>query len=503
MDPNPTPPAISLPRRPARAGYLSSALSGVLLTLSMPGFDVPLLGWVALVPLLVGLFGAPPRQVFALALPFGLVFSLGVHNWYPDIFGPALGGFLIAAVGAFYASVLQMGLWLGARLPGGVRLLALPVTWSAIEFLKYVAPVVEDWWFVQLAASQWRFAPALQVLGLTGFPGLSFLVMLVNAALAAVVIRVLRSGPAAERAPTLRASVLSLGAAALVVACGALNLPEPENTFPVAVLTDMANQDPRVRALGEFAGTRVDVPAVAQAIFDTDAALTRQVAARKPAFVVWPENEFSAIDNAALIGQLGALAREVHAYIVADTVWQATTGQHDTALLMAPSGQEAGRRAKINVTAGERAAGFVPGPRVFPVSQTPYGPVAVAVCWDVHRLWIIRELADAGAAMILLPMDNDFNGNPRFPPFHAADAVFRAAENRVAFALGTVNGLSMVIDPYGRITAEGQVNQRGVIVGETFTTPERTPYTRYGDWFGWLLVGGLIRLLVHAWWGKK
>jgi apolipoprotein N-acyltransferase len=64
-------------------GLTLSALSGILLTLSMPGFDVPLLGWVALTPLLVILFSAPPNRGFALTLPFGIIFSIGVHNWYP------------------------------------------------------------------------------------------------------------------------------------------------------------------------------------------------------------------------------------------------------------------------------------------------------------------------------------------------------------------------------------------------------------------------------------
>jgi apolipoprotein N-acyltransferase len=475
-----------------------SALSGILLTLSMPGFDVPLLGWVALTPLLVILFSAPPKRVFALTLPFGIIFSIGVHNWYPHIFPPALGYFLILAVGFFYAGILQLGISLSDRFSGALKVLVLPVVWSAIEFIKYIAPVVKDWWFVLLSSSQWRFPPALQILGVTGFPGLSFLMILVNVSVAFLIIRVLRLGGPVGQTPPLRASVIALACVALILSASALSMPQPGNGFKVAVLTDMVNQDPLVLAQGEFAGTRVDDPAVSQAIYNTDARLTRQAAPEQPAFVVWPENEFTDTDNATMIGQLGALAQEVSAYIAVDTLWRAPSGLHDTALLVAPDGSEVERRAKINITDGEAEAGIAAGPREFSVAATPHGKVGIAVCWDVHRLWIIRELARAGAEIILLPMDNDFNSTPRFPPFHAADAVFRAAENRLAFGLGTVNGLSLVIDPYGRITAEGQVNQRGVVVGETFTAPGRTFYTRFGDVFGWVLVGALIVLAVRA-----
>jgi apolipoprotein N-acyltransferase len=474
-------------------GLTLSALSGLMLTASMPGFDLPFIGWVALVPLLVVLITAQQKQVYPLTLPFGIIFSIGVHNWYPNIFPPALGYFLIIAVGTYYAGVLQLGVWLYSRLPAALKLLALPVAWSAIEFVKYITPVLENWWFVLLADSQWRFPPALQILSFTGFPGLSFIVMLVNLALAVLIVRRFKLKSAA---PSTRASLVALCFVALLIAAGALSLPQPKNTFKVAVLTDMVNQDPLVLAQGELAGTLVQSGTVSQAIFDTDQKLTRQAAAEKPAFIVWPENEFASLDDVQFIAQLGALSGETNAYITVDTTWKSSTGLHDTALLVGPSGNEIGRRAKINITSGESDAGFTPGPLNFPVFDTPYAKVGISVCWDVHRLWIIRELARSGAQIILLPMDNDFNGIPTFPPFHAADAVFRAAENHLAFGLGTVNGLSMVIDPYGRITAEGKVNQRAVTVGETFVVQAETIYTRFGDWFGWTLLAGLLALIV-------
>jgi len=479
------------PKIPFWLAFTLSALSGVLLTASMPGFDIPFIGWVALVPLLVVLLTAEAKHVYLLALPFGIVFSIGVHNWYPNIFPPALGYFLILAVGTYYAGVLQLGIWLYSRLPAPLKLLGLPVSWAAIEFVKYIAPVVEDWWFVLLADSQWRFPPALQILSITGVFGLSFLVMLVSVSLASLVIQMIKRDGKSNAL-----SLVALLFAMLIVGSGAMSIRLPQSVFKIAVLTDMVNQDPLVLAQGEFAGTRVTSPEVSQAIFDTDAKLTHDIAAQNPAFVVFPENEFSDADNPQFIGQLSQLAQETNAYIAADTLWNAPTGLHDTALLMAPDGSEAARRAKINITAGEADAGIVAGPHEFSSTATPYGNAGVAVCWDVHRLWIIRELARADAKIILLPMDNDFNGIATFPPFHAADAVFRAVENRVTFGLGTINGLSMVIDPYGRITAEGKINERGATVGETFTVEGKTIYTRLGDWFGWTLVAALIGLIV-------
>ena len=473
-----------------------SAVSGLLLTATMPGFDVPFLGWIALIPLLMVLTTSPVKKHYVLSLPFGLLFSIGVHNWYPNIFPPALGYFLIVAVGTFYAGVLQLGAWLQSRLPNAWKLLAFPVAWSAIEFVKFIAPVVEDWWFVLLAKSMWRFPAALQILSVTGFPGLSFLVMLANIAIALLVLQV---GKYASLQVSKQASLGALVVVAATLLWGAFSIsPAPTSTFTIAALTDMVNQDPDILAASEFSadefGTAENTPEISQKIFDLDAELTRSTSAQKPDFIVWSENEFADADDAQFMDQLKELSAETGSYIVADVVWHAPTGMHDTALMVSPAGVESGRRAKINTTDGEENVGFVPGPLEYPVFETPYGKVGLGVCWDRRRLFITRELARSGADIVFMTVDDDFGANSNFPPFHASDGVFRAAENRVAMGLGTTNGMSLVIDPYGRITAEGEINQRGVIIGETFTVAGQTLYTRFGDWFGWLMVIALVGL---------
>jgi len=166
-----------------------------------------------------------------------------------------------------------------------------------------------------------------------------------------------------------------------------------------------------------------------------------------------------------------------------------------TALLMGADGAGAGRWAKTHLFPSETDYGFSPGESPAPVVETPYGKVGGGVCYDYHYLDVVRALAQNGAQIVLMPTDDNFNGTPWFPPFHASDAVFRAAEHRLAFATGTINGLSVVVDPYGRITAEGDVNKRGVVSGEVFSKPNRTLYTRFGGWFGWLMVVVLLGLI--------
>ena len=477
-------------------GLGASIVSGVLVSMSMPNFDIGIFAWVSLVPLILAIMLLPEKSSFLLAMPFGLIWSISAHYWYLSMFSTGAAYGLIFGVASWYAGLIAMGAKLHQKLPEKLKILAFPTLWAALEFVKFIAPMVENWWFVLFAKSQWRFPPALQILSLTGFPGLSFLLVLANVALATLLLKAFRNRSMD------RPSAVSLVIVAAFVIWGTLSVSSPpDKTFPIVATVDMSNQDKGILELGKIStasmseGPYAYTPEMSQAIFDVNAALTRSTTHTKPAFVVWPENEFASANDPVFVNQLGELSKEINSYIVADMVWRAPTGMHDTALMVGPEGEEIGRRAKIAVTDGEKNFGFVPGPNKFPVFDTPYGKVGLGVCWDRHRLWITRELARSGAQIVLMPVDDDFNHDRRFPAYHASDAVFRAVENRVAFGLGTTSGISMVIDPYGRIMAESGVNKRTVISGNVFTTPERTVYTRFGDWFGWLMVVGLILLI--------
>ncbi|OQY36424.1 MAG: hypothetical protein B6243_03240 [Anaerolineaceae bacterium 4572_5.2] len=295
---------------------------------------------------------------------------------------------------------------------------------------------------------------------------------------------------------TRRSSFVALALIALIIVWGWLTIPKSSaaETFTIAAITDMSNQDSDIFAKGGdlfragIEGPYADTPEMSQAIFDLNAGLTRQAAESQPAFVVWPENEFADADDPQFMEQVGDLAVETGAYIMADTVWRSSAGMHDAALLMGTDGEEAGRWAKTHLFFSEGDYGFVSGEPIYSIADTPYGKVGGGVCYDYHYLDVVRTLAQNGAQIILMPTDDDFSATPWFPPFHASDAIFRAAEHRLAFAAGTTNGKSVVVDPYGRIVAEGEINERGVISGEVFTSPKRTLYTRFGDWFGWLMV---------------
>jgi apolipoprotein N-acyltransferase len=462
-----------------------SVLSGVLMALSMPNFNLWPLAWIALVPLLTAFFLRPPGPTFLYVLPCTLLWWLAAHVWYPDVLGPVLGLFLVGVGGLFYAALIELGLLLWRKGPDYLKLLALPVTWTSLEWLRSVAPVTRDWWFILLAQSQWNFPPALQVLSITGWPGLSFTIMLANAGLALLLVHLIR------RRSLSGSAAIAAAASALVVLLGAASLPNPpEETIPVVATTDWLSP-PNGRWASREERSKV--------AFEVNAGLTHQAmrGAGHPAFVIWPENFSNRLTQQSHIERLKALAAELDVHLVAHMLWPVEEGAekvHNGVMLFGPEGKEVGRQRKIHQAPWEWT---IPGPAEYPVFPTTHGTVGLGVCLDYHYTDVVRNLARKGARLVFMPTNDDYNDSRWFPGAHASDAPLRAVENRVAIATSTTSGISTICDPYGRVIAQGEVNTRGVIVGDVFTVDRPTLYTRFGHWFGVLTMialGGNIIL---------
>lgn len=466
-----------------------SVLSGVLMGLSMPNFNLWPLAWIGLVPLLTALYLRPPDPTFFYVLPCALLWWLAGHIWYPDVLGTGLGWFLVAVSGIFYAALIWLGLLVCRKGPDTMRLLALPVTWTSLEWLRSVAPVTEDWWFVLLAQSQWNFPPALQIVSITGWPGLSFTIMLANAGLALLLAHLIR------RRRLSRSGAIAVAASALVVVLGAACLPDPpEETISVVATTEwIPPADRRWASRDEKCAAR----------FDVNAELTRQAmdGGVRPAFVVWPENFASYLTHQTHIERLQTFAADRNVYLVAQVLLPVDEGAeefHNGVMLFGPDGKEVGRRIKIHQAPWEST---IPGPAEYPVFHTTHTAVGLGVCLDYHYTDVVRNLARNGARIVFMPTWDDYNHSWWFPGVHASDVPFRAVENHVAIATSTTSGISTICDPYGRVIAQGEVNRRGVIAGDVFTVDGPTLYTRFGDWFAVLATiafGGSIILRLGA-----
>ena len=144
------------------------------------------------------------------------------------------------------------------------------------------------------------------------------------------------------------------------------------------------------------------------------------------------------------------------------------------------------------------------GARVFPLRMRDGRevPVLPLICLDDVDLGLARDGARLGARLILT-MSNDswFTDHPAGANLHLAVAAFRSIETRLPQMRVTANGISAVIDASGAVTQETAMGERALLVGEVVVRePPWTLLVAWGDWLGRACLGflALLALLTIA-----
>src|SRR5262249_33277732 len=122
----------------------------------------------------------------------------------------------------------------------------------------------------------------------------------------------------------------------------------------------------------------------------------------------------------------GGLAKQHDLYIVAGLVERAGHLIYNTAVLLGPDGQVAGKYRKVALPRSEISAGNAPGSDD-PVFATRFGQVGLMVCYDGFFPEVARQLTNAGAEVIAWPV---WGCNPLL-------ARARACENHVYLVSST------------------------------------------------------------------
>ncbi|SOC05991.1 apolipoprotein N-acyltransferase [Ureibacillus xyleni] len=469
--------------------YLFAACSGILMFLSMPSYNFGIFAWFGLVPLLLALKDKSSLQQYILINVTCIIWSFGTHIWYPAIFS-GWGYLIMIGAGCFYGAFIKMGYDMQVRINRWYAIFAIPITFSVFEWLKTILPFTKTWWIEIISKSQWMIPETLQILSLTGFIGLSFLILLSNV----VIAEIIKNQFSSKNMKIFTYSLFVLPVANFIFGTVIMNENDKqlkEQPITIGATVDLVNQDEEVLSLGSGQtagdGYLADTYEMKEKIFEINEELSKQIMNEKRAdFIVWGENEFMNLNDTQLTNDFRSLAKSLHTTIIADTVWETEDTMYDTAYMVDGTGEEIGRTPKIFTLWGEESYGFSPGPRDYDVYETAHGKVALAICWDRHDQSILRNYAKNGAQLATIPADDDFYGDKRFPYYAASDAVFRAVENHLAIGSGSTSGVAQVITPYGEMTAMSGVNQRQYIVGDTFTLDKQTFYTRFGDVFAYL-----------------
>ena len=501
-----------------------AVFSGVLHVLALPPYSYGWLGFVALVPFLAILrFESRFFQRIFLGLVFGLVTVIGTSHWMPKSI--AIGNQLAPPVAAALAGLVTLWFTLAfvafppllqwvekGRLAGPW---AAPIVWVALEALRGVGmPAVE--WLVY-AHTQTSHLSVLQWVDVAGAPGLSFVLVLMNALLVEVL------WPRAGRTrwqPLLGFSALWV---ALLLIGGwrlqvqeRLRLDREDEWRSVAVAQLAIPQSERWTP--QAAWPRVD-----QILSVSEEAFVQGVE-----WVVWPETAMEVhMDKASeLAHRMQALmtARPESELILGaprESIEQGESQFFNSAVVLNQKGRVGGVYDKIMLYPITEAAPdglrWIPGfDQVFDeqMQWAPYTPgandqsllkaanvpVGVLICSEGLGASMARRRVDQGAE-VLVHMANDAVIPGAMPASqHFAIVRLRAIELRRPLLRASNWGESAIVSASGRILARQQSTQAGFAAAEILPRRDRTPYAAGGWLLPWLC-GGLT--LTGGFWPQQ
>lgn len=484
-----------------------SALTGLGLFLSFPPPALWPLAFVALVPLFLALDRAGPGSAFWLGTLAGMVFYPLNLSWATHAMA-AYGGlswglslFLLLLLSLYLALYLGVfsASWVWLRPASGVgRVLLAGSLWVTLEFARTYLLTGFPWAFLTYTQSQ--ALPLIQIASVTGMYGVSFLVVLVNAAIAFA----LRHRGRAVLAPALVVSLALL--VSLAYGSRALSLPEPSGSLRVAVLQGNIDQ-----------GVKWD-PAFRRATLDTYERLTREGARRGVDLIVWPEAAvpFLLRHEPEALARVSRLASEAKRFLLVGSPDLEEGRFYNSAFLISRDGALLQRYYKIHLVpfgeyvplrpllgfAEKLAKGaigdFSPGrePTVF---RLPGGRFGVTISYEAYFPSEVRRLFRRGAGFLVNITNDAWYGRSAAPAQHLAMTVFRAVEHGASLVRSANTGVSAIVDPRGRVLAQSAIFTEAVLVGKIQGEGGGTIYTRVGDLFAWLAMAGSAGAGVWRW----
>ncbi len=479
-------------RLPLRLGL--SALSGVLMVLSVPTFDLWPLMWIGLLPALhVALTAATPRRAFLHGWFTGIVANTAAFYWMKGLlerFGhmPGIEAIPIMMLLTTYQG-LEFGLWawgvhrLARRRPG------LPLAWAAPLVMVVVELLVPQIFPFYLAISQAWVPPIIQIADLTGPMGVTFVLVMATGALydagrAAWVVS--REGGALGSAPRLRVAwralrvpvaivlaVLGYGFARIhQVDARRAAAPKARVGIVQANVGISEKWDPNER--GRLLRLHQD--------------LSSQLSREGAQLIVWPESSYPYALSREMVADypLGD-PRRIRGAETTPTIFGAVTLEpnrgtgrtgrdrfpYNTALMLDESGRISGKFDKVFLLifgeyipfydripwftklfpeASNFNRGQKPGSFPFRLGGRDFrlGPL---ICYEDILPGFTRRTATLDPNLFVNITNDAWFGKTFEPYQHLALAVFRAVENRLEMVRAVNTGVSAHIDAVGRVRA--------------------------------------------------
>jgi apolipoprotein N-acyltransferase len=508
-------------RRVRRWSLLLVFFSVALSTFAQPSFlaleGVPLLAWISLIPLLLALAVSRPWVALFYGVLFGSFRTLLVNFW--------LGTFsLVSLQFATAVFVVNYLLFFAVLIPAYRsirvgRVLLIAFGWTLFEYLHSIGFVGYPW--ALQAHALYSQSAVIQVASLTGVWGVSFLVVLVNAALAEAILGRLLRRRRVILMPAFAGLVVLVALLAGLVVLAQDADREPGETVRIALVQQ--NSDPRKH---DYTRTLNSLISLTDEALESDPDL---VAWSETAFVPnirrWSQEDAPGSRLVRLVNRFLEYQRSIDTWLL--------TGNDDYEVVRDEDGEEIDRlnynAAVLFSPEGERRNTYrkiklVPFTEHFPyreelpwiydllmefdvtfwepgetrtVFRHPEFTFSTPICYEDAFPNEVRQFVRAGAEVILNISNDYWSLTNVAAQQHFVAGLFRSVENRRPTVRATASGVSAHVDRYGRIIETGAFYEEDVILADVEIPPEEfTFYTQWGDWFPQAAGIGFLVLLL-------
>lgn len=471
-------------------------LSGALLALSFPNFNIAFFAYFAFVPLFFALEGATKREALGYSFLFGVVFFGITIFWLRHVSVP---GFilLVTVLSAALCAIGPFFLYAVRRPLSAVFL--IPAFWALLEYIRGSLFTGFPWGM--LGYTQHTILPLIQISDITGAYGVSYIVMMANVAVYLTLARGIKKSLAAVIA------VLLLAASAL--GYGYLKLNDQSAAGGESVRISLIQ--------GDIAQQFKWDPDHKDRIFDIYATLTREAAAEGTDLVIWPETALPVyVHDDRLPERLKGLAKDIGTpLLIGAPLYEEgpSGGAFNSALLISPAGELLERYDKVHlVPFGEyipfgKYIGSLRGLINKPIGDFGKGrehtvfrlgkgaAFGVLICFEDIFPGLVRKFtASPDGVDFMVNITNDAWFMKTAAPYqHAQSSAFRAVESRRPVVRAANTGLSCFIDKTGRITGTVSMDSEEIFVRGHRTksvklSRDKSFYTAFGDIFTYLCI---------------
>lgn len=471
-------------------------------------FHLPWLIFICFLPFLMSIESAPNRRTaFFRGCLYGAFYFCFVLFWMINVSLVLFAASVLLE--ALYFGLFALGVHVFLKHKGAagrrdfLTCLFVPALWTSLEYIRSVGFLGMPVGLAGYALSS--ILPLAQLASVTGIYGLSFFVLFINTLL---FVSDVKNRALKERVFYL-GSAVALLASVFLWGTALLNKEVSGETLRAAVIqADISGEEKWNEA---FLHNTVEV----------HKQISLAVLKDKPDIIVWPETAIPCFlshpQRQDILADVRDFAGKINTPLLAGTQRLDVDGNEKAAfnisILISGNGDITGEYAKIKLIpfieqAPVRAlipvlrkAGlpsiFEPGREkvVFYAGRIPFSTL---ICFEGLFPGLVRKFVLNGA-QVLFNLTNDAPSLGRMRFYYEQNArmlIMRAVENRRSVVRAANDGVSLFIDPYGRIIARTPPFLRGHLTAGVPVHDQMTSYTRFGDVIVWLSLAVTVFLLM-------